>query len=81
MSLSDEQKNQVQLWLQENAPSLTCPACGNKDFNLENMITVSMGLDVEGNVDFSKGIPVVPVTCKRCGFVFEFAAKQIGLME
>lgn len=66
-------------WLRTRATSLHCPACGQKNFNIENTIPMTNTLQEGGHVDYLNGCPLVAVICQNCAHVLFFAAKPMGL--
>lgn len=60
----------------------TCPMCGGWDWKMSDQIGVLAGqMDLDRNVDLTKGMPIVPVTCEVCGFVALLDAVKAGLIQ
>lgn len=74
-------KENIAKKIQEKIPNLKCPVCAHSDLTLtdgyfahdlqDNLLSRHIG---------GKNVPVVPVACKNCGFVMEFAAGILGLL-
>jgi predicted nucleic-acid-binding Zn-ribbon protein len=78
MSMSDSQKAKIYNHLQNAGVRNLCPACNQDvEWKQANIVT-ALGM-TDSSLDTSKGIPLIPVICKNCGYVRFFSAKSIGL--
>lgn len=67
--------------IKEKIPNLKCPVCSHADFTLtEGYFAHDLQDDLLSRHIGGKNVPVVPVACKNCGFVMEFAAGILGLL-
>jgi len=61
---------------------MTCPMCRHKDFMLTGGYFMH---DSQANFTNRQiggvSVPVVPLICKNCGFILEYAAGVLGLLE
>ena len=79
-SMLDSQKAQILDHLQNAGVRNLCPACNQEaEWKQADIVTVLGMTDL--SIDSSKGIPLVPIICKICGYVRFFSAKTIGLFE
>ncbi len=70
----------AQQWLHSRAATLQCPACGQRNFNIENIVSMTNSLQEGGHVDYLSGIPLVAVKCENCAHIMFFSAKQMGIL-
>lgn len=74
-------KDNIVKRIQEKAPGLKCPACSNPDFVLtEGYFAHDLQDDLVSRHMGGKNVPVVPIACKKCGFIMEFAAGILGIL-
>lgn len=67
--------------LQEKAPSLRCPICSGNDFIFtDGYFAHDLQEDLVSRHMGGKNVPVIPVVCKNCGFIMEFAAGVLGIL-
>ena len=78
--LTEQQRQQVQDWLNARKISPNCPTCGSKSLTVGDIISGNVlvaggGLSIGG-----QNVPMVQVICKNCGHVRLFAARLIGII-
>lgn len=81
MELSEEQKNYISEHLEQNTDLLTrgCPTCGNREFEVENILKYIPTVGTEGKVELEYGAPYTEVVCTKCQKVHLFHVGKIGL--
>lgn len=77
----EAQKEHIIDELNKRAPNLKCPICSHAEFTLgggyfAHDLQKALNERQIGGIS----IPAVPVICKNCGFVMEFAAGTLGLL-
>jgi len=81
MALTKEQKQQVQVWLQDKRVSAQCPSCGQTNFVIADDL-VAIPQFSEGNMSLGgKMAPMVQVACTNCAQVRLSAAVPTGLAK
>jgi hypothetical protein len=81
MSLTDAQKTKIEEWIASRAPKMSCPACGGKNWGIQNDLGFISIIDPKTTrVSRESGFPVAVLTCNACGFTSLFSAVQIGIM-
>lgn len=67
--------------LNKRVPDLKCPACGADEFSLGGGYFAH---DIQKTLNERRLggvlIPTVPLICRNCGFIMEFAAGTLGLL-
>ena len=86
MPLTDEQqKQQIQSWMQDKNVSETCSACRIQQTNWiigEIIVAPTYSDGPVGNIRIGgPSVPMIQVVCGNCGFVMLFAASAIGIVE
>lgn len=67
--------------LQVKVPNLRCPACGQTNFTVaEGYFAHDLQSDLVNRYVGGKNVPVVPIACKHCGLMLEFAAGVLGIL-
>jgi hypothetical protein len=81
MAFTEGELERITLWLKDKA-TLPCPRCNGRNFTVakgyfSHPIQPGLGgLTLGGEV-----IPTVPVICTTCGFLCEYAAGVVGLLD
>jgi transcription elongation factor Elf1 len=74
-------KDDIAREIQNKAPNLKCPACGASDFSLtDGYFAHDLQEDLVSRRMGGKNVPVVPIACKNCGLIMEFAAGILGFL-
>ena len=77
----DENKNKIIETLKSRISNFECPFCKRKEFALgEGYFAHDLQQDLKSRQLGGVNIPTVPVICKSCGYVAEFAAGLLGLL-
>lgn len=72
----------VEQWLHSRSPSVRCPCCGERNFEVGNILAMTNSIqDDTGRVNYLNGFPLVVVMCHNCAYVMFFAAKQMGMIK
>lgn len=80
MSITADQRKQIQFWIQGKGLSETCLACNTKaSRTVEDEIVVSPIESTGGMILSDKTVPMVQVICSNCGYVMHFSAAVIGI--
>jgi RNase P subunit RPR2 len=67
--------------IKEKIPSLRCPACSHTEFSFtDGYFAHDIQDDLVNRHMGGKNVPVIPVACKNCGFIMEFAAGVLGFL-
>jgi len=77
----DDNKNKIIEELKKRISVFECPFCKHREFALgggyfAHDLQQDLGSRQIGGIN----IPTVPIICKNCGFVAEFAAGTLGLL-
>jgi predicted nucleic-acid-binding Zn-ribbon protein len=82
--MDKNRQEQVIIALKEKSATQPCPRCRNLEFEVigEGMIAISR----EGSEDWTSGfqsvdpkVPVILVSCNRCGYIAQHAKALLGL--
>jgi len=77
----DDNKNKIVEELKKHISSFECPVCKHKEFQLVGgYFAHDLQQDLKNRQIGGISIPTVPIICKNCGFVAEFAAGALGLL-
>ena len=77
----DDNKDKVVEVLEKRIPDLRCPLCKHKEFALGGgYFAHDLQQDLKNRQMGGVNIPTVPIVCKNCGYVAEFAAGTLGLL-
>ena len=71
-TLTNEQMNKFQKHLRKGNCNTVCPVCGNDNWGV-NFVIAAPKFSA-GNVSFDQTLPMLPLTCTSCGYVWLFAA-------
>lgn len=69
--------NFVQKWLETKCPSIHCPACGGKNFEVDKDLAMTNSI-AEGRINYLYGFSLIVVTCNNCAYVMFLSAKKVG---
>ena len=82
MQLTAEQKQSARSWFKSKwKEGLQCPACGNLDWDVADVVFMLSELRHGFNVGSGAEVPVIVATCKNCGCVLNFNAIKAGVAE
>ena len=78
--LTETERNKVQSWFKSKGVTYICEACKRTDWEIGYLVSAPI---------FSNGVttlggpvlPMVPVSCKNCGFIRLFSAILLGLSK
>lgn len=77
----ESQKDKIIHELNRRVPSLTCPLCHQGEFSLgSGYFAHDIQKELRERQIGGVSMPVVPVVCRHCGFVMQFAAGTLGLL-
>ncbi len=80
MKLTDEDNKNIQEWLEERCSNIRCHACGNGKWQLLDISTLQIGIDLHTTRFFYHGgIPLISITCMNCGYMMQFNPTVIGI--
>jgi predicted Zn-ribbon and HTH transcriptional regulator len=55
-----------------------CPICGTSEWTVEALTLDALYLEQAGGMyPLGSSMPVVPIVCKKCGFIYEFAFGRV----
>ena len=78
--MTDEQKTKAVEWLTQHLKG--CPVCGDADWTMVDLVTTASYGDVLTSLfNVAPKYPLLLVTCDACGYVMQFSAFVIGLLE
>ncbi|MDD3998853.1 MAG: hypothetical protein PHR98_01960 [Candidatus Shapirobacteria bacterium] len=65
----------------KKAPNLECPICHGKNFEFGGgYFAHDLQDDLKNRLIGGINIPTIPLICKGCGYILEFAAGTFGLL-
>lgn len=77
----ESNKEQIVKKLNEKIPDIRCPFCTNKNFVLVGgYFAHDLQIDLKNRQIGGVNVPTVPLVCKDCGFIAEFAIGTLGLL-
>lgn len=77
----ENNKDKIALQINNKVPGLKCPICQNNELTMAGgYFANDIQNDLISRKIGTKNIPTVPVVCKKCGFVMEFAAGALGIL-
>jgi DNA-directed RNA polymerase subunit M/transcription elongation factor TFIIS len=77
----ENSKKQIIEKLQKKVTNFECPVCKNKEFMLVGgYFAHDLQEDLNNRRIGGINIPTVPLICKNCGYIAEFAAGNLGLL-
>jgi len=80
VKLKEDDKAIVQKWLQDRCGNMRCHACGNGQWNLLDISTLQIGIDLHTTRFFYHGgIPFISISCVNCGYVMQFNPAVMGI--
>jgi predicted nucleic-acid-binding Zn-ribbon protein len=80
--MSDSHKKHIYDHLHKSGVSNFCPACNqNVEWQQAGLMTLIGIKETFLELDPSRGIPILPIICKNCGYIRIFSAKAIGLIK
>lgn len=80
MALSDSDRAKVVSWMKSKVTQ-GCPMCGDRNWNAVPEISMAGTYDPSANAtNPASGVPAVVTICGNCGFMAQFAAKQVGVI-
>lgn len=78
----DDNKNKIIEILRSRISNFECPFCKQKEFVLAGgYFAHDLQQDLKGRQMGGLNIPTIPLICKQCGYVSEFAIGALGLLE
>lgn len=80
-ALTDEQKRQVIIALEQRGAILPCSRCGKKDFGLSSGFITNLLGDGQNMVIGGPAIPSIAVICSNCGAMYHHAIGVLGLFD
>lgn len=77
----EQLKQQIVDALKKKAPNLKCPACQSSEFIfVDGFFANDLQADLSRRQMGGMNIPTVPIVCKNCGYIMEFAVGSLGLL-
>jgi transcription elongation factor Elf1 len=77
----DDNKNKIVEELKKRISDFECPICKRKEFVLGGgYFAHDLQQDLKNRQIGGVNIPTVPIICKNCGYIAEFAAGTLGLL-
>lgn len=77
----EQNKQKIVMEITKKVQDLKCPMCFSKNFTLtEGYFAHVLQNDLKNINIGGKNVPVVPIVCKNCGYILEFAAGVLGLL-
>lgn len=77
----ESQKEKFLSELSSRAPDMKCPVCGSNEFTFGGgFFAHDLQKTFKERQIGGLSIPTVPISCKNCGFILEFAAGTLGLL-
>jgi transcription elongation factor Elf1 len=77
----ENNKKQIIEKLQEKVTNFECPFCKHKEFMLAGgYFAHDLQEDLANRRIGGINIPTIPLICKNCGYIVEFAAGSLGLL-
>jgi hypothetical protein len=77
----DDNKEKIIGELKKRILNLECPFCKEKEFGLGGgYFAHDLQQDLTSRQMGGVNIPTVPLICKNCGYIAEFAAGKLGLL-
>ena len=81
MPPNETQRQRLIDWMRTKEVQAPCPASAAFQWAPGDLVAES-GVDAKGNIRYSGGLVLlVQLVCGNCGFVMQFDAKLIGLIE
>ena len=78
----EKNKEKIVSEITRKVNNLKCPMCFSKSFTMtEGYFAHVLQNDLKNINIGGKSIPVVPIVCKNCGYILEFAAGVLGLLS
>ncbi len=77
----EKEKSKIIAELSKKVTSLECPICKSSNFELGGgYFAHDLQEDLKNRRMGGINIPTVPLICKNCGYLLEFAAGTLGLL-
>ncbi len=77
----DDNKDKIVSELKNRIANLECPFCKQKEFVLGGgYFAHDLQQDLNSRQMGGVNIPTIPLICKNCGYIAEFAAGTLGLL-
>ena len=77
----DDNKNKIIEELKKRISNFECPICKHKEFVLGGgYFAHDLQQDLKSRQMGGVNIPTVPLICKNCGYIAEFAVGTLGLL-
>lgn len=77
-----KQREKAASWIQSIWKRQVCPICEGRSWNVEDIFEIRQfeggNLVIGGN---SSLIPLVPITCDKCGYTFFLNAIKAGIID
>ena len=80
MSLSSDQLEKLQKWMNNKGLNPTCPVCNENKWSTGDVISAPV-FDKGGFQIGGPTVPMVQLICNNCAYVRLFAAVPIGLVD
>ena len=82
MAKFDEKyKEKIIKSLEEHGVKLTCPMCGNKQFQLvDGYFNQTIQETIPGEAKGGATVPSIAIVCVHCGFISQHALGALGLL-
>jgi hypothetical protein len=77
MAFTPEQKSKVDTWLANNSKNAVCSNCGSTEVLVHDYLHMHP-VAVDGHAS-DRGLVVISLGCKVCGFVRSFDARAVGI--
>lgn len=78
----EENKNEIISLIKKRGTNLRCPICNNDNMIVgEGYFAHDLQKDLISRQMGGFNIPTVPVVCSNCGFLREFSAGVLGLLQ
>lgn len=78
MALTKKQQETFYEWVNKHNPDYKCPICGGNNFLTDDIIAPTTLNSMKGRGQI-EAIPMVPLSCSKCGYITFFSTKMIGL--
>ena len=78
MALKDHEITKIGAWLERKVVKGTCPACGQRDWGLSDIVGLPV-LDDASRPTQDEYVPAAVAVCGNCGFIMPFSARMMGL--
>jgi rubredoxin len=77
----ENNKKEIVEQLGRRVSQLKCPVCGHQSFELGGgYFAHDLQEDLQSRKIGGVNIPTVPLVCKHCGYILEFAVGTLGLL-